>query len=142
MPMGGNDVVQIGDNVAIAATIRGGDGNDVLCGGRGDDTILGGDGHDYLFGLLGNDTLDGGDGNDWLFGGPGRRHLIGGPRRNRHRRNVSTASQADSRWQVRSAADLLRVEIQAELVRMRPQADGIDFVLPLVGDPGLDARRA
>lgn len=79
----GNDVVQIGGNIATPATIRGGDGNDMLFGGRGNDTLLGGDGHDYLFGLLGNDTLDGGNGNDWLFGGHGLDTLIGGPGRNR-----------------------------------------------------------
>jgi len=33
---------------------------------------------------------------------------------------------------------LLRVKIQAELVGVRPEADGIDLVLALVGDPGVD----
>jgi hypothetical protein len=81
--LGGNDVVQVGPNIATPATIRGGEGNDRIFGGRGHDTLLGEGGHDYLFGLLGNDTLDGGAGNDWLFGGPGLDTLIGGPGRNR-----------------------------------------------------------
>ena len=80
---GGNDAVQIGGDIAIAATILGGAGDDMLFGGRGHDQIFGGEGHDYLFGMLGNDTLDGGSGDDWLFGGLGFDTLIGGTGRNR-----------------------------------------------------------
>ena len=32
----------------------------------------------------------------------------------------------------------LNVEIKVELVRVRPQRDGINLVLPLVADPSLD----
>jgi hypothetical protein len=80
---GGNDVVRIGADIGIAATIMGGAGDDILIGGRGNDQIFGGEGHDYLFGMLGNDQLDGGNGNDWLFGGPGFDTFIGGTGKNR-----------------------------------------------------------
>ncbi|MFO0922935.1 MAG: phosphatase PAP2 family protein [Pirellulales bacterium] len=74
----GNDFLQMGGDIRIAATLIGGSGNDHLMGGRGNDTLLGGEGKDRLFGFLGNDRLDGGDGDDWLFGGNGDDHLIGG----------------------------------------------------------------
>jgi Ca2+-binding RTX toxin-like protein len=78
----GNDLVTMDDRISLATTINGGDGNDILGGGSGDDTITGGNGHDILFGLLGDDTLDGGDGNDLLWGGPGDDLLIGGRGKN------------------------------------------------------------
>lgn len=74
---------------ALAATINGGAGDDVLKGtpkadtinGRrgddlikarnGDDTVLGRAGNDELFGQNGNDLVNGGTGNDELWGGVG-----------------------------------------------------------------------
>jgi hypothetical protein len=56
-------------------TISGGGGNDVLIGGRGADTLKGGSGADLLQGSEGADTLDARDGvrgNDTVEGGPGR----------------------------------------------------------------------
>ena len=52
-------------------TINGGNGNDLLVGGTGNDTINGGNGDDNLDGGTGNDTLIGGSGNDLLTGGKG-----------------------------------------------------------------------
>jgi Ca2+-binding RTX toxin-like protein len=52
---------------AIALTIDGGAGNDVLIGGSGNDTLLGGDGDDVLNGGPGLDVLDGGPGNNVLI---------------------------------------------------------------------------
>ena len=54
---------------AIAAgsallTLDGGDGDDVLLGGAGNDTLLGGAGDDVLIGGAGTDTLDGGPGDN------------------------------------------------------------------------------
>ncbi|MFQ5565884.1 MAG: calcium-binding protein, partial [Paracoccaceae bacterium] len=59
-------------------TLSGGDGDDVLRGGDGNDTLSGGDGDDVLRGGDGNDTLSGGDGDDVLRGGDGNDVLIGG----------------------------------------------------------------
>ena len=65
----GDDVVdasRVGSG-AIALTLDGFDGNDVLIGGAGNDTLLGGAGDDVLRGGPGLDTLDGGPGNNILI---------------------------------------------------------------------------
>jgi Ca2+-binding RTX toxin-like protein len=51
-------------NVAMPATVLGGDGDDVLNGGTQNDTLNGGDGDDTLDGLDGADTLNGGNDTD------------------------------------------------------------------------------
>ncbi len=61
-----------------AMTLIGGDGNDILKGGRNGDLLNGGTGNDSLDGGLGNDTLFGGAGNDTLKGGVGDDRLAGG----------------------------------------------------------------
>ncbi len=78
----GNDVIDGSAQAssAIALTLRGNDGNDVLTGGAGKDTLDGGAGNDTLAGGLGKDMLLGGDGNDTLNGGQdGKKDtLVGG----------------------------------------------------------------
>jgi Ca2+-binding RTX toxin-like protein len=54
-----------------ADTIKGDAGNDHLYGGRGNDKLDGGSGSDELFGHEENDELVGGNGPDMLDGGPG-----------------------------------------------------------------------
>jgi Ca2+-binding RTX toxin-like protein len=71
----GNDVVTLGKTVPVPATIRGGEGNDVLTGGAGPDKLIGGPGNDELNGRGGNDLLIGGPGEDILNGGPGQNVL-------------------------------------------------------------------
>jgi Ca2+-binding RTX toxin-like protein len=71
----GNDVVTLGRTVPVPATIRGGDGDDVLTGGAGADKLIGGPGDDELIGRGGNDLLIGGTGLDKLIGGPGQNVL-------------------------------------------------------------------
>jgi len=71
----GNDVVTLGRTVPVPATIRGGEGDDVLTGGAGADKLIGGPGDDELIGRGGNDLLIGGPGDDRLNGGSGQNIL-------------------------------------------------------------------
>jgi Ca2+-binding RTX toxin-like protein len=76
---GGNDTIALDEtNGALpAADLFGGDGNDTLIGGSGNDLLFGGAGNDTLLGKGGNDQLFGGDGNDTLDGGTGNNQLFG-----------------------------------------------------------------
>ncbi len=71
----GDDVVTLGRTVPVPATIRGGEGDDVLTGGAAADKLIGGPGDDELIGRGGNDLLIGGPGEDRLVGGPGQNIL-------------------------------------------------------------------
>jgi Ca2+-binding RTX toxin-like protein len=62
----GNDVVTLGRTVPVPATIRGGEGDDVLTGGADADKLIGGPGDDELIGRGGNDLLNGGSGQNIL----------------------------------------------------------------------------
>ena len=62
------------DDVALS----GGDGNDSVLGGGGDDTLDGDAGNDALRGGTGDDTLFGLDGNDAMLGQAGQDELFGG----------------------------------------------------------------
>jgi Ca2+-binding RTX toxin-like protein len=59
--------------------LTGGSGNDLLFGQAGNDVLNGGGGSDLLFGGDGNDVMDGGTGNDQLFGGAGDDRMIWNP---------------------------------------------------------------
>jgi len=79
----GNDHVGIAHEIAVNAIINGGDGNDYISSGSGDDTIRGGDGNDLIHGGKGDDILIGGTGYDWLRGNKGRDILMGGDQSDR-----------------------------------------------------------
>jgi Ca2+-binding RTX toxin-like protein len=64
--------------IALASTLDGGPGDDVVTGGDAADLVTGGAGHDTLTGLGGNDRIDGGDGDDRVDGGAGNDLLRGG----------------------------------------------------------------
>ena len=72
---GGNDRVELVD-LALAAIVSGGRGNDILIGAAGDDILLGGTGDDELFGASGDDFLLGGLGADRQVGASGHDILL------------------------------------------------------------------
>jgi Ca2+-binding RTX toxin-like protein len=80
----GDDVVSGGDANDVVTggagsdTLTGLAGDDRLDGGPSDDRLDGGSGDDVLRGGAGDDTLGGGDGNDKLIGGSGKNLLMGG----------------------------------------------------------------
>ena len=74
--LGGNDVVRL--TGYVPGDIYGGDGNDYLYGGYGQDILRGQGGRDYIRGGTGNDMLIGGTGRDYLYGDAGNDVLIGG----------------------------------------------------------------
>jgi VCBS repeat-containing protein len=61
-----------------AVLMRGGEGNDNLSGGAGDDILQGGAGNDVINGREGRAVLDGGAGNDSLTNGEGSGFFFGG----------------------------------------------------------------
>ena len=71
--MQGDDVVD-GSGLAanaIPLVADGGQGDDVLIGGAGNDTLRGGDGDDVLIGGAGADVLDGGPGSNVILDSAG-----------------------------------------------------------------------
>ncbi len=83
----GNDVVEVAPNVRVNIVVEGGDGNDRITtgagddrvdGGAGDDTITTHGGRDDVFGNIGNDTVDAGAGDDVVYGGDGNDTLAAG----------------------------------------------------------------
>ena len=74
----GNDQVTIAQNVLVSCRVDGGNGNDVIHGGGGDDTLIGGNGKDQIDGGGGNDHISGGNGNDRLSGSDGNDSISGG----------------------------------------------------------------
>lgn len=71
----GNDILH---GLNLADDLSGGLGNDTLYGGYGADDLFGNDGNDVLYGEQEKDYLDGGAGNDSLNGGDDVDTLIGG----------------------------------------------------------------
>ncbi len=76
--LGGNDSLTVDSRLTLPAELNGGNGNDTLSGGAGDDILNGGDGTDTLSGNNGRDLLIGGLGLDTLHGGNDDDLLIGG----------------------------------------------------------------
>ena len=72
---GGNDTVYAGDG---NDRIAAGSGNDFVDGGAGNDRIDAGSGNDFVDGGAGNDVIDGGKGDDTIYGGAGKDVIDGG----------------------------------------------------------------
>jgi hypothetical protein len=75
---GGDDEIAVQANLSIDAWLFGGDGNDSLSAGRGNDVLSGGAGSDNLASGHGRDLLFGGLGADSLAGAQDDDILIGG----------------------------------------------------------------
>ncbi|NES43863.1 calcium-binding protein [Moorena sp. SIO2C4] len=67
-----------GSKAVLPLVAIGGNGNDTLIGGAGDDLLRGDAGNDYLVGGDGDDNLLGDAGDDTLIGGNGNDNLVGG----------------------------------------------------------------
>jgi len=92
----GNDTIWVDRDVTVRLRLEGGDGNDFIRGGSGDDAIEGGKGNDRLHGGggddyvngskgrdiinadVGNDVVYAGHGDDLVFGNAGNDYLEGG----------------------------------------------------------------
>jgi Ca2+-binding RTX toxin-like protein len=74
----GDDDINAPNSVTLPVEMYGGEGNDNLNGGAGDDLLVGGTGNDQLTGGGGRDILIGGEGLDRLTGNAGDDVLIGG----------------------------------------------------------------
>ena len=83
----GNDVIEVAPNVTVNIVVEGGDGDDSITtgagddridGGRGNDTIFSGAGRDDIFGNRGNDVITGGDGVNIIHGGDGDDDITAG----------------------------------------------------------------
>ena len=74
----GDDDIAIDDDIDIATLIWGGEGNDRIRGGGGNDVILGQQGDDRIYGSSGRDILIGGAGSDKIYGDEGEDILISG----------------------------------------------------------------
>jgi Ca2+-binding RTX toxin-like protein len=73
----GNDHLSVkGLRADVAAQLSGGNGNDVLIGGKGNDVLNDGAGNDVLIGGGGDDGLTNSAGRDKLYGGAGNDLLV------------------------------------------------------------------
>ncbi|HEV3084142.1 MAG TPA: hypothetical protein VGY66_30445, partial [Gemmataceae bacterium] len=74
----GKNKITLDASVLVPATLKAGDGGDVIQGGAADNHIYGGNGNDQLAGRDGNDTIYGGAGDDVIDGANGNNELHGG----------------------------------------------------------------
>lgn len=79
---GGDDKVTAANNLKLATTLHGGDGDDTLLGNVRGDHLFGDDGADYLFGGRGlslDNVLNGGTGDDTVVASSKRDKIVGPP---------------------------------------------------------------
>lgn len=75
-----------------ADSITGGEGNDVIVAGAGDNTVLGSEGDDSITSGAGNDSIIGGEGNDTISAGAGTNTITG----NAGADNITSGAGADT----------------------------------------------
>lgn len=76
--LAGDDNLSVPGDMRLPVWFFGGDGDDHLKGGRGDDVLVGGAGDDHMNGSRGRDLLIGGAGGDRLSGGRDDDLLVAG----------------------------------------------------------------
>lgn len=74
----GDDVIEVAANVKVNIVVEGGDGDDTITTGAGDDRIDGGAGNDTIASGAGRDDVFGNTGNDVITGGAGVNIIHGG----------------------------------------------------------------
>jgi Ca2+-binding RTX toxin-like protein len=75
---GGDDVMVVADDVKANIKANGGNGDDVIVTGGGNDRVQGGAGNDIIYTGDGHDVAQGGRGDDWVHGGAGNDSVSGG----------------------------------------------------------------
>ncbi|HEY0838537.1 MAG TPA: FG-GAP-like repeat-containing protein [Azospirillum sp.] len=111
-------------------TLLGGNGNDWLTCGEGDDLLDGGSGDDRLYSGLGDDTLIGGAGNDFLGSEGGEDWMIGGAGNDNFGGGYPTPGATAVQFSgIRSEYDI-RIETTrtAYVTHLNGGADGLDRV--------------
>jgi Ca2+-binding RTX toxin-like protein len=94
--------------------LHGGDGDDELIGGAGNDLIFGGAGNDKLTGAAGNDFLVGGAGADRIVGSAGHDVLVAGEVANRF--TDEALRQISALWAATKTVDEETEEVLDETV--------------------------
>jgi PKD repeat protein len=138
----GNDRIEVID-LALMAMLHGGEGDDELTGGAGDDLILGGLGSDKLTGGSGNDFLIGGKGSDRIVGSAGHDILVAGDVASRFTdealRQISAAWAATKRVE-EAVDDILDEEIIDANFDQLTGSSGADWFIISSGDKVTDFK--
>jgi hypothetical protein len=126
----GNDDIRVSDDIALPAWLYGGDGNDRLQGGGGNDVLVGGAGNNELIGGQGRDLLIGGSGASTLKSQGGDDLLIGGT--TAFDGNEAALSAIMAEWT--SGRDYATRVANLSGTGSGPRANGNDFLV--AGGPG------
>ncbi len=123
-----------------ADSLYGYGGNDILDGGVGNDNLIGGVGNDILIGGSGDDSLEGNDGNDMLTGGVGDDLLQGNEGADLYVFNLGDGQDTLYNYQVVVAADKLVLGFGFTAENVRLNQDVIDLVITFTNSPNDSIR--
>jgi uncharacterized delta-60 repeat protein len=140
----GNDRIEVVD-LSFKSMLNGGDGDDSITGGAGEDLIFGGSGNDTLTGGAGNDFLIGGDGSDRIVGSAGNDILVAGKLACSFTadalRQISTEWSAQFGWDDGASDDMLdKGAITDESYDMLTGSSGHDWFIINLGDKITDLK--